>query len=502
MMAAMNLQQQGVSLRKLLDGLVEVPVADATVVYGLCLDSRKRRIGDLFCARSGSRLHAACFIPQAVEAGAAAVLVEAGQQLDLLEINIPVFQVGDFNQVIGEVAARFFGRPSEQVPVTGITGTNGKTSITWLLAHAMSDAGRATGMIGTLGIGMPDNLKESVNTTPDAITVHGGIAALAAQGAQTVVMEVSSHALAQERVAGVRFEQAIFTNLSREHLDYHSSMQAYADAKRRLFTDYPVTHRILNLDDPSGHEIWRQLCRDDSVYGFSLRKADAEYPQRCIIGRILSDDLYGLTLAVDTPWGAAELKSGLSGNFNAANLLAALTSMCLYGLPLAGAIQRLSACPPVPGRMEKFGGTDNPLVIVDYAHTPDALDNALRSLKPLVRGKLICVFGCGGDRDAGKRPEMGRIAEQYADDIILTNDNPRGEDPEAIIRDILGGIERQQHIAIEPDRSSAITTAIRQAGPEDVVLVAGKGHESSQLIKGKYHPFSDRSLVRACLEVW
>jgi len=501
MMTAPNVEQ-GMRIGELLDGLVEIKDSDMTTVTGLCPDSRKVRIGDLFCARSGTRAHAASFIPQAVQAGAVAVLMEGNYELQLPRINIPVYQVNNFNQVLGEVASRFFGRPSEHIPVIGVTGTNGKTSITWLLSHAMSDADHAAGMIGTLGIGLPNNIKESVNTTPDVITVHGSIATLLSQGARYIAMEVSSHALAQERVAGIRFNQAVFTNLSREHLDYHVSVPAYAQVKRGLFTDYEVKQKILNIDDSLGHEMWQEMRNNDPVYGFSLDKPDSENCERVISGRVIENNLHGLTLSIQSPWGEGELHSSLLGEFNAANLLACVTSMCLSGFTLTDTIGRLEKCPSVPGRMERFGNDHTPLVIVDYAHTPDALENVLKSLKRQTRGELFCVFGCGGERDTGKRPEMGRVADQYADHIVVTNDNPRGEDPEAIIQDILAGIERTKHLTIEPDRSSAITSTIRQASQEDVVLVAGKGHESSQVIKGEYLPFSDRSLVRACLEAW
>ena len=501
MMTAEKLQS-GISLAGLLSGLVEIDPDDSTFITGLCSDSRKVQAGDLFCARAGSRVHAASFIPQAVKAGAVAVLMQGNHDPELPAVSVPVYRVDDFNRVLGEIASRFFERPSEKLEVIGITGTNGKTSITWLLAHAMSDPDHRTGMIGTLGIGMPNDIRESINTTPDAITIHGSLATLRSRGAQRVAMEVSSHALEQGRVAGVRFKQALFTNLSRDHLDYHVSMQAYAAAKQRLFREYPVEQQILNLDDPLGREMWQSRSDDDSVFGFTFRGENDGPQNRIVTGQLLKNDLDGLLLGITSPWGTGELRSKLLGSFYASNLIACLTSMCLAGISIEEAIRRLQKCPPVPGRMERLGADKTPLVIVDYAHTPDALENVLASLKPHVRGKLVCVFGCGGERDSGKRAGMGRAADQYADEIIVTNDNPRGEDPEHIIQDILTGIERSSHLIIEPDRSTAITTAIRQAGQDDLVLVAGKGHETSQLVRGEYLPFSDRNLVRACLEAW
>ncbi|MCG8325605.1 MAG: UDP-N-acetylmuramoyl-L-alanyl-D-glutamate--2,6-diaminopimelate ligase [Thiotrichales bacterium] len=501
MMTAKNLDQ-GMPLSELLDGLVATGGQATVSVTGLCSDSRKVQPGDLFCARAGTRVHGANFISQAVDAGAVAVLMEGCDIPELPRKNIPVMAVDDFSNVLGEVAARFFSRPSEAIPVVGITGTNGKTSITWLLAHAMSDTEHRTGMLGTLGIGFPSSLQESINTTPDAITVHGSIETLKGQGAKRVAMEVSSHALQQCRTAGLHFDQVMFTNLSHEHLDYHETMQAYAAAKRKLFDDYPANFRILNIDDPVGRDWWAEMQDDATVYAVTLSEQDSRTNDHCVYGTLRKNDLQGLILAIGSPWGKAELHSRLFGEFNATNLLLCVTSMCLAGVPLADSIARLGSCPTVPGRLERFGSDATPTVIVDYAHTPDALENVLRTLKQYTRGKLLCVFGCGGDRDRSKRAGMGRVAERYADYILVTNDNPRSEDPETIIREILGGINRTQQLLIEPDRSVAITSAIRQAGCEDVVLIAGKGHESSQLIKGEYLPFSDRNLVRACLEAW
>lgn len=500
MMPAARLEQ-GMHLAELLDGLVDTG-NDTRVISGLCLDSRKVKPGDLFCARKGSRVNAADFIAQAVGSGAVAVLLEDGiPPGDLPRVGVPVFSCRDFARILGEVASRFFGRPSEQVPVVGITGTNGKTSIAWLLTHAMTDDVHAAAMIGTLGIGFARNITESVNTTPDAITVHGSMARLIDQGADRVIMEVSSHALEQQRIAGVRFNQTLFTNLSREHLDYHSSMHTYALAKQRLFREYMADYRILNIDDACGRELWRSLGNDESVYAYTLQEPMGS-DTRILSARIIDNNLDGITLAIHSPWGEGEIHTHLLGEFNAYNVLACTASLCLAGYPLGAVEQRLAQCPAVPGRMERFGRDDTPLVIVDYAHSPDALENVLRTLKPHTRGKLFCVFGCGGERDTGKRAEMGRVVDRHADVIVVTNDNPRGEDPEAILRAILEGIEQCRHVTVEPDRSAAITLAIRQAGPEDTVLVAGKGHETSQLIQGEYLPFSDRNLVRTCLEAW
>jgi UDP-N-acetylmuramoyl-L-alanyl-D-glutamate--2,6-diaminopimelate ligase len=398
----------------------------------------------------------------------------------------------------------------------GITGTNGKTSCSHWIAQSLARLDSRCGVIGTLGSGLPGKLDPLGNTTPDAVWLHGRLREFVKQKAHAVAMEVSSHGLVQDRVSGVEFDVALFTNLTRDHLDYHGTMRSYRNAKARLFRSPGLKSAVLNLDDPFGAELARH-CPERGVaafgYGFNRTLPAALRGRRVprVIGRELRMSPDGLAFEVTTPWGDAHIESPLVGRFNAANLLATLGVLLAGDYPLDAAVAALKKIKPVPGRTERYGGGRKPVVVVDYAHTPDALENVLRALRELMSagsesardargaraGKLVCVFGCGGDRDRGKRPLMGRIATRLADEVIITTDNPRTEDPHTIITDILQGITAQ--CAIAPDRSQAIRAAIASARPGDVVLVAGKGHEQYQEIDGVKHPYSDAAVVREAL---
>jgi UDP-N-acetylmuramoyl-L-alanyl-D-glutamate--2,6-diaminopimelate ligase len=476
-------------LNTLLDGLLVGPLSDDPEIRGLTLDSRQVQPGDLFLAVPGARADGRAFMGGALARGAAAVVYEDdGTEPDRRvtgAIGIP-----DLRRQIGVIADRFYGSPSRRLKVVGVTGTNGKTTTTQLLAQALDRAGQRCGLIGTLGSGFPGNLDPSVHTTPDAVSVHRLLAGFAAAGARAVCMEVSSHALDQARVAGVAFDIAVFTNLTRDHLDYHGDMDAYAAAKARLF-DFPhLEAAVINADDRFGRELIERSRPRLRVVGFGLEQGEVR-------ARRVQPSTDGLTIAVTTPFGDTELKSPLLGRFNAANLLAVLAVLLVAGLPLAEAARVVAQARPVAGRMERFGGDDRPLVVVDYAHTPDALDKVLAALREHTRGKLVCVFGCGGDRDRGKRPLMGAIAERLADVVILTNDNPRHEDPQAILVGIAGGM--QSTPTVVPDRGQAIRAALREARAGDIVLVAGKGHEDYQQIGDRRLPYSDRETVRELL---
>jgi UDP-N-acetylmuramoyl-L-alanyl-D-glutamate--2,6-diaminopimelate ligase len=465
------------------------PLSDDPEIRGLTLDSRQVQPGDLFLAVPGARADGRAFMGGALARGAAAVVYEDdGVEPDRRvagAIGIP-----DLRRQIGVIADRFYGSPSRRLKVVGVTGTNGKTTTTQLLAQALDRAGQRCGLIGTLGSGFPGNLDPSLHTTPDAVSVHRLLAGFAAAGARAVCMEVSSHALDQARVAGVAFDIAVFTNLTRDHLDYHGDMDAYAAAKARLF-DFPhLEAAVINADDRFGRELIERSRSRLRVVGFGLEQGEV---RACRV----QPSTDGLTIAVTTPFGDTELKSPLLGRFNAANLLAVLAVLLVAGLPLAEAARVVAQARPVSGRMERFGGDDRPLVVVDYAHTPDALDKVLAALREHTRGKLVCVFGCGGDRDRGKRPLMGAIAERLADVVILTNDNPRHEDPQAILVEIAGGMRSTPTVV--PDRTQAIRAALREARAGDIVLVAGKGHEDYQQIGDRRLPYSDRETVSALL---
>jgi UDP-N-acetylmuramoyl-L-alanyl-D-glutamate--2,6-diaminopimelate ligase len=497
-MAAISLTQ-GIPLSSLLQGFSPLSPTEDLEVTGLAIDSRAVQAGDLFVAyREGAK-----FIDNAIRAGACAIVAEMNSLSDLVRSKIPVFYVTDLNSKVGTIASRFYGEPSKTMTITGVTGTNGKTSISYLLAQALSFDKHDCGFIGTLGYGTVNDLNDGLTTTPDPVTLQHLLADMRDQGLSQVVMEVSSHGLDQHRIAGVDVDLGIFSNLSRDHLDYHGNIENYANIKRHFFTDYSISKAVINIDDELGQTIVDELEQDIYAVAYILvddLESISESGVPLVAGKINNDRLNGMVLDLKTPWGTGLLETNLLGKFNAYNLLACLTALCLLDIPFAEAVRRLSLCRTVPGRMECFGGDTQPLIFVDYAHTPDALAQALAALKSQCQGKLYCVFGCGGDRDKGKRALMGKTAQQYADVIFLTNDNPRNEDPDVIIQAILSGIENKDPINIEIDRKAAIKSAINVAEKNDIVLIAGKGHERYQDIKGVRHEFSDQAVVSKLLE--
>lgn len=494
-------------LSTLLAGFAAVDPQQDCVITGLCLDSRRARAGDLFVAVGGQRSHGLDHLEQALSAGVAAVLWEPSPQYSelpppLRPARLPVVAVEGLKHRIGVIADRFYGSPSERLTVIGVTGTDGKTSCSHFLAAGLDGRGGRCGLIGTLGYGLYGELDQATHTTPDAIRVHGLLADMRARGARYVAMEVSSHALDQGRVEGVRFDTAILTNLSRDHLDYHGDLAAYAAAKRRLFLMPGLRHAVVNLDDALGRELVESVADSVQVVGYGMAPGPVEHAVPTVRGELLALDAKGLRLQVDSPWGRAEIRSPLLGEFNASNLLAVLATLVLTGVEFDQACEALERLRTVPGRVERFGGSaGKPLVVVDYAHTPKALESVLHALRAHTEGELWCVFGCGGDRDPGKRPLMAAAAQRYADRVVVTDDNPRGEDPERIIADILSGLEQSQRVHVQRDRARAIAYAVAHAGVDDVVLVAGKGHEDYQEVAGRRLPFSDREQVRRELEV-
>jgi UDP-N-acetylmuramoyl-L-alanyl-D-glutamate--2,6-diaminopimelate ligase len=387
----------------------------------------------------------------------------------------------------------------------GVTGTNGKTTCSQWIAQALNHCGVRTAVIGTLGYGMRRALQPLANTTPDAVWLHAQLARFARRGACAVSMEVSSIGLDQERVAGVEFDAALFTNLTRDHLDYHRTMHRYRRAKARLFECESLQHAIVNLDDDFGSELARRVRRRGlSVlgYGFGQRARSAARVQR-LIGANFAAGASGMQFDVRTPWGRATIESPLLGRHNASNLLGSLATLLASDIKLKDAVATLGKLKAVPGRMQKIGGGRWPLVVIDYAHSPDALEQVLRASRELDAGgdaRLICVFGCGGARDRGKRPLMGAVATRLADRVVITSDNPRSEDPLSIIADIRKGARGD--VEVEPDRKRAIARALREARRGDVVLIAGKGHETYQEVRGVRHAFSDAVVARAALRRW
>jgi len=443
------------------------------MIERLSSDSRRCGPGTAFFAWRGESADGRAHIPDAIRRGASAVLWEKEGFSWQPGWNIPNVAVQSLRDNAGFLADQFHGRPSEQLWVCGVTGTNGKTSCSHWIAQSLGEAG----LIGTLGAGFPGKLSPVANTTPDALEVHRWLKDFADQGAKSVAMEVSSHALVQGRVNGVAFDCALFTNLSHDHLDYHGTMQAYGEAKARLFAMPGLQTAVINLDDRFGAQLAQRLVGRVRVIGYGFPETETVQVDEYLPEKILPD-------------------TGQLGRFNRLNALGVLGCLMAFGLEKEKALSRITNLPAVPGRLQKVG--DTPLVVVDYAHTPDALENVLRTLQPIAaqrQGKLAVVFGAGGDRDARKRPVMGEVAARLAHRVLVTSDNPRGEDPLQIISQVKGKLPLDS----EPDRKTAIDRAILEAKDEDVVLIAGKGHEDYQEIGGRRHPFLDAQVAREAL---
>jgi UDP-N-acetylmuramoyl-L-alanyl-D-glutamate--2,6-diaminopimelate ligase len=463
-------------------------------IASLAHDHRRVKPGDTFAAWPGEKHDGRQFIGQAIAAGAASVLWEREGFEWSPQWRVPNLGIENLKHQVGVIAAEVYGHPSSRLWMIGVTGTNGKTSCSHWLARALGRLGRKTAIVGTLGAGFPDTLDPTAHTTPDSISLQRTLAQLLEQGAQAVAMEVSSHGLAQGRVNGIAFDVAVLTNLSRDHLDFHGDISRYKAAKALLFA--APGRAVVNLDDAFGREL-DEACRSRSVavigYGFDSPSAEVQAAN-------LELGAAGLAFEVASSSGRAKIGSDMVGRFNAYNLLACLAALVASGVAFADAVTELREAKPVAGRMQWLGGGSGPLVVVDYAHTPDAIEQVLGSLKELkgASGRLICVFGCGGDRDRGKRPLMGEVASRLADFSIVTSDNPRSEDPRAIITEIAAGMRGEYRV--EPDRAQAIAAALKTARAGDVVLIAGKGHEAYQEIAGVKRPFDDREVARRALE--
>ena len=484
-------------LDQLLQGLTDTASLGGLAVSGLTLNSRDARPGVAFVALRGTRHHGIAFAADAVARGAVAVIAESPAPTDAPTLDVPVLWVDDLAMRVGELAARFDGDPSRHLRVIGVTGTNGKTSTVQLVAQALDRLGHRAASIGTLGTGLVGQLREGERTTPDAISVQDTLATFRDAGATHVAMEVSSHALVQGRVNGVAFEVAAFTNLTRDHLDYHGTMEAYGEAKARLFAWPGLKTAVINIDDTFGAALAQRLPASLARLRVSAAgQADADVAAEQVV---TSGE--GLAFLLRTPWGTRPVHSPLLGRFNVANLLTVVACLGALGEPFERIVDALQSLTPVNGRMNRLGdGLRQPLVVVDYAHTPDALEQALTALRAHCSGQLLCVFGCGGERDAGKRPVMGAIAERLADVAIVTDDNPRGEDGDAIVAQIVAGFGDPAKARVERDREAAIRLGLSMARAGDVLLVAGKGHETYQEGAHGKRPFDDMAVARAALE--
>ncbi|MDZ7662309.1 UDP-N-acetylmuramoyl-L-alanyl-D-glutamate--2,6-diaminopimelate ligase [Thiohalophilus sp.] len=483
-------------LGELLEGRVAIPASLDCPIKDMTMDSRQVVAGSLFVAVKGRQVDGADYIDTAIEQGAVAILRESiGDEIGVTPLSwktsstgqtVPVVTLKDLSRQVGTLADRFYGSPSSRLFVVGITGTNGKTSCSQFVAQALKQE-KPCGIIGTLGRGLYGQLEDSGHTTPDVIANHCWLAKMRDQGATSVVMEVSSHALDQGRVAQVQFDCAVFTNLTHEHLDYHGEMASYASVKQQLFRTPDLKTAVINRDDAYGREFEAALDNSIKVISYGMQ---SEYQPTLLAQniRILAD---GLQFKVESAYGTGEIRTQLLGRFNISNLLAALGALLAKGLAFDDALTRLASVRTVSGRMETLGGNGQPLVVIDYAHTPDALQHVLEALREHTRGTLWCVFGCGGERDKQKRSLMGKIAEVYADRVVVTNDNPRHENPVDIIEQILSGMSDSDKAYVERDRQKAIESVIQGADEKDVILVAGKGHENYQQVGDERRPFSD-----------
>lgn len=480
-----------------------IPPASDREIHGLAIDSRLVQPGDLFVACAAHALtpaqftHMSAHIKQAEEKGAVAIIHDNSERFFDCSVSIPKISVPNLRELLSFIAAKFYDFPATKIPVVGVTGTNGKTSSCHFIASLLQQQGKKCGVLGTVGNGLYGELQPSSLTTLDPINLQHWLANFQKEGADCVAMEVSSHGLAQCRVDGIQFKIAGFTNLTRDHLDYHATLDNYAAAKRKLFTLPKLKAAVINYDDEYGQKLIQEFSSKLPVFAYSTQTTLSA--ENSVFLENLNLNQEGFSATLQSPWGKAAFHSPLFGRHNASNILLAATTALLLDLPFSAVINSIPNIVSVAGRMQKFGGNKQPLIVVDFAHTPDALQKVLHALREHSQGKIWCVFGCGGDRDRGKRPLMGEIAVKFADQIIVTNDNPRHEDPEQITQEIVKDLAQGAPVVVEHDRAKAIRQAIKQAKPGDIVLIAGKGHETYQQIGDEKKPFNDAIEVQSAL---
>jgi len=482
------------TLAELLHGFADAPTVPVT---GIASDSRQLAEGYLFLACQGAASHGLDYLHEALAAGVGAIAFDASTAGQPDDVGIPVVAVADLAGKLGDIANRFYDYPSQHLKVFGVTGTNGKTTVAWLIAQCEMLLGESCGYSGTLGYGTSELAVTVGMTTPGAVELQGRLAEFVEQQASCAAIEVSSHALSQRRVDGVRFEAALFTNLTRDHLDYHSDMQEYFDSKASLFLDAEVQSRIVNIDSGWGSQL-AERCGTDAIV-VSTQPALAESERRHLLVRSVVASERGSDFQFTSSWGDGEVSLPLPGRFNVENAALVLTLLLQQGVDLERASAALSQVSAPPGRMQRAAAS-GVATYVDYAHTPDAVQAALQALREHCKGSLWCIFGCGGERDAGKRPLMARAAEEFADRVVITSDNPRNESPQSIIDAIVDGLRHPERATVIHDRAAAIAWAIGNAGSDDVVLIAGKGHEAYQRVGDQQRPFVDILVARAALE--
>lgn len=483
------------TLSQVLKNIVDVDVQHQQVaVRDLANNSRDVTRDALFLAFPGARTDGREYIHHALDQGASAICFDATGYTAALNTAVPLIPVPNLKQHQAAIAASFYDHPSSKLSVVGVTGTNGKSSVTQFIAQATTGF-QKTGVIGTTGFGFLPHLTSSKNTTPDPVQLQKMIANFVQADANILAMEVSSHGLVEKRVDNVHFHTGVFTNLTQDHLDFHGTMAAYRDAKAMLFEQPGLQHAVFNLDNKTGHDFAKHFSTKIPTITYSTcanSKAD-------VVATHCQFTANGFRAAVQTPWGSGDISSSLLGHFNLENVLAVVSVLGILGMPFPLIRDRVAQLTPVPGRMVVYQQPNFPVVVVDYAHTPDALENALKALKHHCVGQLWCVFGCGGDRDKSKRAQMGAIAAQLSDRVVITNDNPRSESPEVIANQILNGEQDQRRCHVILDRQQAIQYALTSAGKDDLILIAGKGHETTQVIGEQVLPFNDGEVVERFL---
>ena len=491
------------SLADLLQGwsTVQSPYAN-TVISGLCMDSRFTSKGDLFMAVKGLQSHGLVYSQQAIRKGAAAIAWEFDPKVkdNDLPNDVPCISIPSLQQQAGFIAHRFYHRPSDHINVIGITGTDGKTSVSQFIAQAFANLNYTCGVIGTLGYGIYPDLGSATLTTPDAVRMQKLMHHFFVKEIKHAVIEASSHGLKQGRLNSISFDTAIFTNLGRDHMDYHQDLEDYGSSKRILFQMQGLKNAIINIDDEFGLQLVNDLDSSIGLVTYSQCGKSTGIGSYVCADKITHTNKVN-RIKIMSSWGNASIKTSLLGKFNISNLLAVISALLVSGCSFEDTIKAVSSLGTVPGRMDLVTKNENaPSVIIDYAHTPQALSNVLHALHEQCTGKLWCVFGCGGDRDPGKRALMAEAVEQFADNAVITDDNPRSEDPSEIVKDIISGFSQSANYQLIHNRQQAIEYAIKNASLEDTVLIAGKGHEAVQIINNSHLPFDDKKIAEQILK--
>lgn len=488
-----------ITLSKLLENTTQsTPLSRDPEIHGLSLDSRTVKPGEVFFAYKGYKTDGNHYIADVIQKNVAAIVTDSPDNV-VANANCPIIFVKDLKLSLSQIAANFYDHPSKKMQVIGITGTNGKTSFCHFLAQVLTMLGEKVGVMGTLGNGIFGKCEKSNLTTPDPIKLQALMADMHQQGVKSVAMEVSSHGIEQGRANAIDFDMAVFSNLSRDHLDFHGDMAAYGNAKRKLFQKDCLKHLIFNIDDDFGRQLLEEFYSKKSTYAYSAEGRVSEYAVPTIRAQHVHLNMKGVTASLHTPWSDGVLHASLMGRFNLSNLLAVFAVLGISEIAPEAIFTSLAKVQGVNGRMQLLGGGEKPYVVIDYAHTPDALKQVLATLRDYTEANLWCVFGCGGNRDQGKRGQMGQIAENFADNVIITDDNPRDEEPMAIIADILQSMAKPERAVIEHNRRRAIAHAINCAKIGDIILVAGKGHENYQIYGNETLPFSDELEVQMLL---